>query len=342
VPEGLPTFNLPSLDTGRVSQLLPTALVIALVGFMELIAVSKLLAARHRYSVHANQELVALGLANFTGALFQAFPVAGGFSRSAINDQSGARTQLASLVTATVVGMALLFLTPLFYYMPSAVLAAIVMVAVSSLIDFGEIAFFWRVRRQDFLMMAVTFAATLALGIKEGILVGVVASIALVVQQSSRPHVARLGKLPGTTTYRKLGRNSEAVEPEGTAIIRVDASLYFANAELFKDIVAEAARDTEGITAVVLDLYPVNRVDATVVRSFLELIEYLSEARIELLVAGAQAPVVDVMERGGVVDAIGRANFFHETHQAVEEATRRKAAALGDPRSGETSPAKAD
>jgi SulP family sulfate permease len=328
VPGGLPSLSLPSVSLAQVGALMPSALAIALVGFMESIAIAKSLAARHRYEVDANQELVGLGLANLVGGLFQSYAVTGGFSRTAVNDQAGARTPMAAVISAAIIALTLLFLTPLFYYMPNAVLAAIVMVAVAGLIDVREIRFLWRVKRPDFAMMAVTFLATLALGIEEGIVVGVVVSLILVVHQSSRPHVARLGRLPGTTTYRNLDRNPEAQAPPGVSILRVDASLYFANSAFFKDLVLSTEREADGVQALVLDLYPVNRIDATALHTLKQLVEHSAERNVRLLVAGTKGPVMDVLHRAGIVELVGLENFFHETHEAVEAATQKIAESI--------------
>lgn len=206
--------------------LLPIALAIALVGFMESIAVAKAMVRRHRdYRLDANQELIALGGASLGGAFFQSFPVAGGFSRTAINDQAGAKAGLASMVSAAMIAITLLFLTPLFTFLPTAVLAAVILVAVAGLIDVQEMRFLWRVRREHFLMLATTFMVTLFIGIEEGIATGVLLSLAMVIYRSTRPHVAVLGRLPGTDTYHNIRRFPEAEQRDDLLIVRFDAQL---------------------------------------------------------------------------------------------------------------------
>ncbi len=318
VPGGLPRPGLPAINVEDLSQLAPTAIVIALVGFMESIAVAKAFASRHRYRVDANQELVALGVANVAGAFFHSFPTTGGFSRTAVNSQAGAKSTLASLFSAGVILLTLLFLTPLFYYMPTAVLAAIIMVAVAGLVDVKEARFLWRVDRRDFALMMLTFAATLALGIEEGILVGIVASIILVIYQSTVPHSARLGRLPGTKTYRNVRRNPSAEQIEGVPILRVDASMYFANTEFVRDMLEEASK---GSRAVILDMYPVNKIDSSAAHALLEVAALMAERGTKLLIAGAKGPVRDVLRRAGVTDRIGEQNFFDQIHEAVSAAT---------------------
>jgi sulfate permease, SulP family len=213
IPGGLPAPVLPLGGSGEGSlvdasaawALLPVALTIALVGFMESIAVAKVYATRHRYALDANRELVALGLANIVGAFFRAFPTTGGFSRTAVNDQAGARTTVATLVAAGIIGVTLVFLTGLFRSLPNAVLAAIVMVAVANLVNWKEAVHLWHADRRDLALMGVTFLATLGLGIEEGIVVGVLASLAALVYQNSRPHVAVCGRIPESRHLAQRG-----------------------------------------------------------------------------------------------------------------------------------------
>ncbi|WP_457651614.1 SulP family inorganic anion transporter [Rhodocaloribacter sp.] len=320
VPSGLPGFRLPAVGMAEIDALIPTALAIGLVGFMESIAVAKAFASKHRYEVDANQELIGLGLANLIGGLFQAYPTTGGFSRTAVNDQAGARTPLASILSAGVIALTLLFLTPLFFFMPKAVLAAIVMVAVVGLIDLKEAQFLWRVKRQDFYLLLLTFLATLSLGIEQGILVGVAASLVLVIQQSSRPHTAVMGRLPGTKTYRNIERNPEAVTRSDLIILRVDAALYFANVSYFKDKLREIEEKAPALRAVVIDAYPMNRIDSSAAHALLEIIEDAQRRGIRFYFAGVKGPVMDVLERAGIADRIGRDHFFMEVHDAVEAA----------------------
>ena len=320
VPRGLPAFYLPAFTWADMQALLPIALTIALVGFMESIAVAKTFAARHRYEVDANQELIGLGLANLVGAFFRAYPVTGGFSRTAVNAQAGARSTVASLFSAGVIALTLLFLTPLFFYMPQAMLAAIVMVAVAGLIDLKEARYLWHVRRSDFFLMLLTFFATLGLGIEEGILVGVVASLILVIQRSSRPHAAVMGRLPGTTTYRNVERYPEALATSRVIVLRVDASLYFANVAFLKERFRWIERTYPAMEALVFDAYPVNHLDASAAHALKEIIETLQRRGITLFIAGVKGPVHDVLERAGLVDLIGQDHFFLEVHEAVAAA----------------------
>jgi SulP family sulfate permease len=333
VPSGLPAPTVPPMDAGAVGDLIPSALAIGLVGFMESIAVAKVYAARHRYEVDANKELVGLGLANVAGAFFSAYPTTGGFSRTAVNDQSGARTNLAAIFSAGIIALTLLFLTPLFYFLPKAVLAAIVMVAVFGLIEWEEVVHLWHVDRTDLALMGVTFTATLGLGIEQGILTGVIVSLIAVIYQTSQPHTAIMGRLPDTSTYRNLRRNPEALTKSHVVVVRMDANLYFANASAFKDLVLEADVKSPALQTIVIDMYPVNRIDSTGVEALEEVIETCRRHGVTVLLAGVKGPVRDVLDDAGVSNDLGEDNFFLEVHAAVQRA---EAIAEDDVDDGET------
>jgi sulfate permease, SulP family len=323
VPGGLPGFSIPLLDAGAMWQLLPVALTIALVGFMESIAVAKAYATRHGYDVDPDRELVALGTANVVGAFFRAFPTTGGFSRTAVNDQAGARTPVASLVAAGVVGLTLLFLTGPFHYLPNAVLAAIVIVAVAGLVNWQEALHLWRSDRRDFALMAVTFLVTLGLGIEAGILAGVLASLGALVYQGSRPHTAVCGRLPGTNTFRNLARHPEAEEEEGVVVYRVDAGLSFANALFVRDQVRTLVDCHPDLKAFVFDFHAVTGMDSTALHHLDELAAYLRARGVEPYFAGVRGPVMDRMKKGGLRRRVGENRFFMEVWQAVDAAASR-------------------
>lgn len=320
VPSGLPSPTLPPMDWNVAQSLVPSALAIGLVGFMESIAVAKVYATRHRYEVDANKELIGLGLANIAGSFFSAYPTTGGFSRTAVNDQAGAKTNLAAIFSAGIIALTLLFLTPLFYFLPKAVLAAIVMVAVFGLIDVEEAKHLWKVDRMDFSLMVLTFFATLSLGIEAGILTGVVVSLIMVVYETSTPHTAVMGRLPGTETYRNLQRNPEALTDSCVVIIRMDASLYFANVNAFKDLIANIDASDETLEALVIDMYPVNTLDSTGAHGLAEIIHDVRQHGVKVYLSGVKGPVMDVLRASGLKETIGDEFFFHEVHDAVEAA----------------------
>lgn len=321
VPAGLPAPSLPGLDLGRVGALLPTAIVIALVGFLESISVAKAFARRNRYEVDANQELRGLGLANIVGLFFGAYPVTGGFSRTAVNAQAGARTPLASAITAMVIGVGVVLFTPLFYYLPQAVLAAIVIAAVVGLIDVHEPVHLWKVKRSDAVLLGLTFVITLFVGIEEGIGVGVVASLALFVIRSTRPHNAVLGRLPDTTEYRNVKNYPEAEEVPGVLVWRFDASFYFANADYFRDQIDRILLENGQVRAIVIDAGGINHIDASAEATLRDIHQRLESKAIALYFANVKGPVYRVLERGGLVSSVGAERFFLSVHAAVEAAT---------------------
>ncbi len=323
VPAGLPMPSFAFFTASALSDLLPIALAIALVGYMESIAVAKSFAAKHKASIDPSQELTALGLANLVGSFFHAYPTTGGFSRTAVNDQAGSKTPLSSIISALIVGLTLLFLTPLFTSLPSALLASIVMVAVFGLIDLKEIRFLWKTNRTDLLLLLVTFVATLLLGIEEGILVGVSLSLLAFVYQASRPHMARLGRLAGEESYRNVERFPDVEIDEGVAIFRIDASLFFGNVEHVRDALGDLLEQEPDTRFLILDLYPVNRIDSTAVHALSDIHRRLIERGVTLFFSGVKGPVRDTLARSGLTDSLGDDAFFSRIHDACMEAHRR-------------------
>lgn len=306
IPSSLPAFGLPDLDTGTIGSLIGTAFVITLVGFMESIAVAKVYARRHRYDVDANQELIGLGAANVASGLFGGYPVTGGFSRTAVNDTAGARTPFASIVTALLVLVTVLFLTPLFTSLPQAALGAIIIVAVVNLIDIREMRHIATVKRSDLIGLSVAFFATLAVGIELGILIAVVASMLVVFARMSKPHSAVLGRIPGSTSYRNVERFPETEQTAGVRIVRIDAALSFVNAQHVKLLVLDEAAlvDPTRPRALVLDCSGINDVDATGAEMLAEVITELDEGPVTLHLADVKGPVRDVLHRAHLWDRL--------------------------------------
>ena len=317
IPDSLPAFGLPDINGGLVGELVVTALVITMVGFMESIAVAKVYARRHRYEVEPNQELVALGMANVTSGVFGGYPVTGGFSRTAVNDTAGARTPLASIITALLVLVSIAFFTPLFTNLPKAALGAIIIVAVINLIDIAEMRHIATVKRSDTVGMGVAFVGTLAVGIELGILIAVVASMLVVFARMSRPHTAVLGRIPDTTSYRNIIRFPEAVQAAGVRVIRIDAALSFVNSQYVKRLLLAEADPSDGRRRVVLDCSGINDIDATGAETLSEIITEFAESPVELHLCDVKGPVRDVLHRSGLWDELG--GRIHATpHQAVD------------------------
>ncbi|NGM16272.1 SulP family inorganic anion transporter [Verrucosispora sioxanthis] len=311
VPGGLPAPTVPALGGSDVTALLPSAVAIALVAYLEGIAVAKSLAARARQQVSPNQELAAVGSANVAAGLFQAFPVAGGFSRSAVNFSAGARTPLASVVTAVVVALTAVFLTPAFHHLPKAVLAAIVVVAVLGLVDRRAAVTAWRTRRSDGLTLVLTFVVTLLFGVEPGLAAGVTFALAIFLWRSARPHLAELGRVPGTQTYRNVTRYTGLVTDPQVAIVRVDGPLYFANAQFLADRLLGLAERRPELTALVLDASAIGDADVDGAHAVAELHERLTTRGVALHLATVRGPVRDLLARAGVWRTVHGAGRVH-------------------------------
>ena len=300
IPQGLPAFTTPD-DLGIVGQLLPAAFVITLVGFMESIAVGKVYARRNHYELDSNRELIGLGVANVGSGLFGGYPVTGGFSRTAVNAEAGAKTKTAAVITAAVIILVIVALTPLFAELPSATLGAIVVVAVAKLFDLAEIRHIKALKTADFVTLVVAFLATLALGVELGIGVAVAASIVVVAARMMTPHTAVLGRLPGTNVYRNVNRFPDAERLGGTAIIRFDVSLSYLNVEFLKRRIQRLIDETdEPLDAVILDASGVNDIDTTATEALSELVEELGHRDIDVHLAALKGPVRDVLTRAGL------------------------------------------
>jgi SulP family sulfate permease len=317
VPSGLPAFKVPTI--ARVSELLPIALTLALIAFMEAISVAKAVEERHDdYEIDPNQELIALGAANVIGSFFQSYPGTGGFSRTAVNDQAGAKTGVSPLISAVVVGLTLLFLTPLFYYLPNAVLASIIMVAVFGLIDVKYPRQLWKTRKDEFGLLIATFLITLTVGIKEGILIGVLLSLLLMLYRTSKPHIAILGRVKGTDYFKNITRFSEETEqhPEILAM-RFDSELYFGNKDYFKKEVLKQVTAGKGqVRHFILNAESINYIDSSSVHMLSQLIAELKKQGIAFYIAGAIGPVRDVLHDSGLIDTIGRKHLFVRVSEA--------------------------
>jgi len=318
IPLGLPFFEAVAISTDDIGFLWPTILAIALISFMESIAIAKAMASKRGYKIDANQELIGLGSANLVGSFFQAYPTTGGFSRTAVNDQAGAATTVASIISALLVALTVMFLTPLFYYLPMTVLAAIIIFAVISLVDVSEIKFLWETDRRDFMMLALTFIITLFIGIEEGIIAGVVISLAVVIYSSTKPHNAELGRLGDSNTFRNIERYEQAKVDEDILIYRFDSSLYFANTDFFIESITQRIDNKgEKLELVILDASAINSIDSTGLHIIQELIKDLKLRRIDFYIAGALGPVRDQLKRCGIIEVMGEENFFFDVSDAL-------------------------
>ncbi len=315
VPAGLPPLTAPTFDLDLWQLLLPTALAISLVGYTESISVAKSLASKRRQKVSPNQELAALGLANLGASFTGGYPVTGGISRSVVNFAAGANTGLSSIITAVLVALTLIFLMPLFYFLPQAVLAAIILVAVMGLVDLSTLRQTWAYNKADAASWAVTFGAVLVISVEMGILIGVLASLGLYLWRTSRPHVAEVGRLDGET-YRNVLRHPVQTYP-GVAAIRIDESLYFANSRFLEDTILHLVSERPDIDHVVLIGSAINFIDASALETLEALVDRLRDAGVDFHLTDIKGPVMDRLERVGFIDHVGRDHIFLTTHEAM-------------------------
>ena len=302
VPSGLPAMTLPSLGQSLWLGLLPAALLISLVGFVESVSVAQTLAAKRRQRIDPNQELIALGMANLGAGVSGGSPVSGGFSRSVVNFEAGAATPLAGAFTALGIVLATLLLTDLLAFLPTATLAATIIVAVGTLIDLPAVKRTWQYSRSDGVAMVATLLLTLLHSVEVGIISGVVLSLGLHLYRTSQPHSAVVGRVPGTEHFRNVKRHQVETD-EHVAMLRIDESLYFANARYLEDTVMALAARSPSIKHIVLTCQAVNVIDA----SALESLEAING---RLKDAGAMLHLAEV--KGPVMDRLTHTAFYHE------------------------------
>lgn len=317
IPQGMPAFSQPHIEWTVIRELIFPALLVALIGFVESVSVGRTLGARRRERVDANQELIGLGAANLASAVSGGFPVTGGFSRSVVNFDAGAKTQAASLFTAMGIALAALFLTPVLYYLPKATLAATIVIAVTSLIDWRIIKEAWHYDQADFMAIAITIAMTLLLGVEIGVISGVSASIALHLYRTMRPHFAIVGTVPGTEHYRNIDRHN-VVTHDNILSIRIDESLYFANAAFLEEIVDTELLQREGIEHVILMCPAVNMIDLSAVEALQEVNASLMERNVKLHLSEVKGPVMDALKRSALLRQLGGSVYLSH-HAAVLE-----------------------
>ena len=319
IPSGLPSFSFPEMDISQMKELLPIALTLVMVGYLETISIGKSLEAKQdEYKLRPNQELIALGLSNMLGSWFKAYPSTSSFSRSAINQESGATTGMASLVSVVMVLLTLLFLTPLFYHLPKTVLAAIIIVAVFGLVNIKEAIFLWKANNLDFWLLVITFFSTLLFGIEYGIMIGVGLSLIILIFRTSRPYVAELGKVPDSDFYRNKERFNEVILDDEVLVFRFDAQLFYANASYFIETL-ELMVEEKGshLKLIVLDAESINRVDSTGVEMLKERIRFYHKKNILFYFAGVKGPVRDHLFRGKILDIITLDHFYMRVNGAV-------------------------
>ena len=303
VPRGLPKLTLPPFEAGLWAKLVVPALLISIVGYVESISVALTLAAKRRQRVDADQELIALGMSNVGSAVSGGFPVTGGFARSVVNFEAGAETPAAGAFTAVGIALATLYLTPLLFFLPNATLAATIIVAVLSLVNLRALKSAWHYSRADGAAMAATILLTLYEGVEAGLLAGVGLAIFLHLYQTSKPHVAVVGQLPGTMNFRNVLRHTVVTDPEILSL-RVDASLYFPNARFIEDYINRAVAGNPAIRHVVLECPAVNTIDGSALESLEAINHRLKDGGITLHLSEVKGPVMDRLKRSHFLEAL--------------------------------------
>ena len=317
VPQGLPPFTLPLWDLGLWQALLVPALLISVVGFVESVSVGQTLAAKRRQRIEPDQELVALGSSNLSAALTGGFPVTGGFARSVVNFDAGAQTPAAGVFTAAGITLASLFLTPALYYLPQATLAATIVVAVLSLVDFSILRKTWNYAKSDFSAVVATLVATLTVGVETGLIVGVGVSLALYLYRTSRPHMAEVGLVVGSEHFRNVQRHAVAVSPRVLSL-RVDESLYFANSRALEDRINSTVASRHGLVHVILQCSAINDIDASALESLEAIDLRLRGAGVWLHLSEVKGPVMDRLRKTEFLNGLS-GQVFLSHYQAIVE-----------------------
>ena len=319
VPQGLPPLTAPLWDLALWQELLVPALLISVVGFVESVSVGQTLAAKRRQRIEPDQELVALGAANLSAAFTGGFPVTGGFARSVVNFDAGAVTPAAGVFTAVGITLASLLLTPALYYLPQATLAATIIVAVLSLVDLSIFKQTWVFSKPDFIAVSATLLATLLIGVEQGLVTGVAVSLALFLWRASRPHIATVGLVPGTEHFRNVLRHDVQVSPR-LLCLRVDASMFFANARGIEDRVNAEVASRPELKHVLLQCSAVNDIDASAMESLEAIAQRLNDAGIALHLSEIKGPVMDKLHRTDFLQHLS-GQVFLTNYQAIQALT---------------------
>ena len=321
IPDGLPNFSFPPLKWEIIKELIPISLTIALVAFMEAISIAKSIQEKHKtYEINPNQELLALGASNMIGSFFQSYPTTGGFSRTAVNNEAGAKTGVAALISALIVAIILTFFTDWFYYLPKSVLGAIIIVAVVKLIDYKYAIRLYKIRKDEFLVLLFTFIATLFVGITEGILFGIIFSFLLLVYRTSKPHYAFLGRIGSTNYFKNIKRfPDEVVLRDDLIILRFDAQLFFGNVHFFKKLVFDSLnKNPRKVKGFIINARSMNYIDSTAIEQLIDIIEKIQEKGIRVMLVGATGPTRDSVIKSKLINVVKKGNLFITSGDATD------------------------
>ncbi len=321
VPTGLPPLGVPTLDSGMILALAGPAALISIIGYVESVSVAQTLAAKKRQRITPNQELIALGASNLSSAFSGGYPVTGGFARSVVNYDAGAETPAAGAFTAIGLLLAAMFLTPLLFFLPKATLAATIIVAVLSLVDLTILWRSWSYSRSDFAAVSVTILLTLVVGVEIGVATGVLVSLALFVWKTSRPHVAEVGQVPGSQHFRNIHRHKVITDP-AVVTLRIDESLYFANARRMEDLIlARVHRNHGEIKHVILMCSAVNEIDLSALESLEAINQRLTDMGVKMHLSEVKGPVMDRLKSSLFLNELSGKVFLSQ-YEAFETLRR--------------------
>ena len=320
IPVGLPNLSVPSFDKNQFVDLIPIAITLAVVGFTEAISIAKSIEEHHtEYEVDPNQELIAIGSGNIIGSFAQSYPSTASFSRSAIQDQGGAQSGIASLFSAGLVLLTLLFLTPLFYYLPIPILASIIMVSIFGLVDLKYPRQLWKKNKEECFAFLITFVITMSIGIPQGILFGVLLSLLTMIYRTSRPHIAILGRIKNTEYYKNINRFQKDIEVDSRILIlRFDAQLFFGNQDYFKkELQKQVVLKGEKLELIIINAEAINYIDSSAMNMLEKVCGDLKKAGLNIMIVGAIGPIRDIIFDHALICIIGSRNLFITTSEAV-------------------------
>ena len=327
IPRGLPEFTIPKFEKNTLIDLFPIALTLSFIAFLEAISVAKAIEIKHTdYKISPNQELIAIGLGNIVGSFFQTYPATGGLSRTAVNNQTGAKTPLAAIISGLIVGVTLLFLTPVFFYLPKAVLGAIIVVAVYGLLDFSMPKELLTYSKRELIILNITLIVTATVGIKEGIFIGIILSLAMLIYRSTKPHFAVLGQVKDTHFYRNVNRFEGLLNINNDIlIVRFDAQLYFANVSFFKDKLDEFVTEKGSqLKLIIIDGESINSIDSSGIFMLKDVMNKYKNMGIEIAFSGMKGPVRDILDKSEIIKKIDYSNCFMSIQEAVDVFEDRK------------------
>ena len=320
VPQGLPPLSMPSFDPDMWMNLLAAAFLISIIGFVESVSVAQTLAAKRRQRIVPDQELIGLGSANIAAAFSSGYPVTGGFARSVVNFDAGAETPAAGAFTAIGIALAALALTPLLFFLPKATLAATIIVAVLSLVDFSILRHTWSCSRADFTAVAATILLTLGFGVEIGVSAGVALSILLFLYKTSTPHIAEVGLVTGTEHFRNVKRHAVRTDP-AIVTLRVDESLYFANARHLENVIYDRVATDPSLKHVILMCSVVNEIDSSALESLEAINQRLKDLDVAFHLSEVKGPVMDRLQRTSFLENLS-GRIFLSQYQGVKELTK--------------------